>query len=288
MSIIFIVMLTYSLLFLLSIPIRPFTCRWMDRKVLDAVRHPSGWILLTSCPRIASGGGPASYAQAMAGCRVTLYHPASHRTLQLAATCGSFLLLPPKAESNSKKEDEGVVGDPLVGMYVSGGEGRGGGHLWVLDLRAASAELLATPAFSADCVHLSSLETGFEENQGRSALVAWSLALTPQHTHTEESNHSAFTVPGFLLGAYYQQGLQRLCVLTNSGDLYLVCPRDKKLLTFASVSNESIVASTLVCGHSESAASTDSGDTTTVGGPIIYMIAGSSGAISAISPALLE
>mgnify|MGYP003385599321 FL=1 len=277
----------------------------MDRKVLDVVRHPSGWILLTSCPRVAPGGvgGGATYAQAMTGCRVTLYHPSTQRSLQLAATCGAFL---PPLPSEKEKEKEGEGGaDPLVGLFAchhsAGKQSQGQGQLWVLDLRAASSELLATPSLAAACVQLATLGSVAEE----SALVSWSLTLTLQHTHTEEYNHSAFTVPGFLLGSYTQQvqqqqeegegktgeHQQRICVLTNSGDLYVICTRDRKLVTSGSVSNESIVASTLVynSGSSSGGGSDEQKDTTSAGaGPIIYMVAGSTGMLSAISPALLE
>jgi hypothetical protein len=251
----------------------PLPIRWMDRKVLDAARHPSGWVMITSCPRLGEGGAAASYAQAMDGCRVTLYHPASQRSLQLAATCGAFLPAEDREEEGEEEGGEGVS-DPLVGVYVCRHTGdQQEGQLLVLDLRQApSSKLLTTvSALAAES----------------SPLVAWSLTLRPQHVHTEERNHSPFTVPGFLLEAYtlrqeqeqeQQPQCQRICVLTNSGDLYLICPAQKKLLRSVSVSNESIVASTLVGGGGGGMHSP----------PLLYLLAGSTGALSAVSPALFE
>jgi len=143
----------------------------------------------------------------------------------------------------------------------------------VLDLKEASETAIAALPEVEGAVELGVLVA---QPVG---LVLWALPLTPQHTHTEEKNHSSFTVPGFVMGVYSVRKQPRLCVLTNSGDLYVISSLEKKLLTSASVSNESIVASTLV-NCEDSAVDSSS--------VIVYMLAGSTGVLSAVSPSLLE
>ena len=236
----------------------------MDRKVLDAVVHPSGWVMVTTCPRMGPGGAaPATYPQAMSGCRVTCYHSTSKRSLQLEATCGVFL-------SSSVGAIE--TSDPQIALTIFHHTNDvQEGKLVVLTLEKITEDIS-----KLDSINLESLVAESSE------IVSWSLPLVPQHTHTEEKNHSSFTVPGFMIGWYClsrEEQKHRVCVLTNSGDLYIICPQDRRILKSASVSNESIVTSSFIIGDSQDSV---------VAEPILYMLAGSSGVLSAVSPSQLE
>ena len=241
----------------------------MDRKVLDAVLHPSGWVMITSCPRMAPGGSAvATYAQAMEGCWVTVYHPGSNRTLQFAATCGTFFSL------DGGDNDSSV--DPFLAVYTFHHKSeKYEGRLVAINLSQATPEVLRSKELAVDCVELSTL-ISLHDDSIVSHIVSWSLHMVPQHVHTEEKNHSPLTIPGYLLGTYRHNKQLRLFLLTNSGDLYAVCPRDQKLITSVSVSDETVVSSTMV-------RSGDKNDST-----LIYMLTGSSSILSVISPELVE
>jgi hypothetical protein len=257
------VIIKYSVYFLQIYSLTFDDFRWMDRKVIDVVFDPSGWIILTSCPRMGpNGSAPATYEQALSGCRVTLYHASSKRHLQLAATCGCFLPQEGKGESSQ---------DPSVAVYVHSLKSDQEGRIFVLDLNNATPQFLSTLSpESIDLEILSNLES--------STFISWLLPLESQLSpRAEDSNLSPFTVPGFSIASYFYQSERRICLLMNTGRLVIVSTSHKSILNSASMCNEGVVASTFVrdCESPSSA-------------PLIHILTGVSGTLSVISPYLLE
>lgn len=193
--------------------------RWAERKVVDVVLSHKGWLLVTTCARLNSEQSPASHSEALSSCMVSLYHPASRRSVQYQGTCGCFL-------RGAAGDEEGS--DPLVAIYVSTPTSRGE-QVYCVDL--SKSEAVEHKNLPVEAKNLS--------EQGEA--VVWSAALPAMQLPLGALPSTA--VPGSLIAPFTEGALGRLVVLTSVGVMFVLSASDGGIIKTSSVSEEYIVSS---------------------------------------------